>query len=283
MSMTIDAIVERIDVLPRLRDSALHLVTVISDPASTIQQIVEGIRYDDMITAQVLRLCNSAFFGLARKVASLDDAIRYLGTTKVLQLVMAAHTQSMLSKPQEGYGLAPGALWLHSVGVALAGQMLAQRFAAGHAGVVFTSGLLHDIGKTVLNEYVAAEYVGIARMVSEGGVSFLEAERAILGFTHAEIGERVAERWSLPEETVRTIRYHHEPDKLEPPDPVVDAVHLADSICALVGIGTGHDSLLYRGSREAMDRRGMNEGDLETIGAETVVELKSVQKLFAAS
>lgn len=280
---TLDEIVEKIDALPPLRDTAMRLISVISDPSSTIGQIVETIRYDQMVTSQVLRLCNSAYFGLARQISSVDDAIRYLGTTKVLQLVMAAHTQGLLGREQAGYGLPPGGLWLHSVGVALSGQIFAQRFGVGQVGLVFTAGLLHDVGKVVLNEYVAEEYGKIAEMVSAGGVSFLDAEREVLGFTHPEIGQRVADLWNLPEAMGKAIRYHHEPEAVEEVDPLLDAVHLADSVCRLVGIGSGYDGLLYRASPEVMARHQVAESDLETVGADTVLELKSVQKLFASN
>ena len=278
---TLEELIARIEHLPRLNDTALRLVSVVSDPASTIEQIVDTIRYDQTVTSQVLRLCNSAYFGLARRISSVEDAIRYLGTTKVLQLVMAAHTHGLLGRPQEGYGLPPGELWLHSVGVALAGQSFAQRFGLGQAGLVFTSGLLHDLGKVVLNESVALEYAEIARMVNVGGVSFLDAERQVLGFTHPEIGALVAQRWNLPERMTHAIRYHHEPDLVEEPDTLLDAIHLADSVCRLVGVGCGYDGLLYRADQVVMARHNVGTAELEAVGAETVAELKQVQKLFA--
>lgn len=280
---TMQDIVAQIEALPRLRDTALRLINVVNDPTSTLDDIVGTIRYDQMVTTQVLRLCNSAYFGLARMISSVDDAIRYLGTTKVLQLVMAAHTQGLLSRSQAGYGLPPGALWMHGVGVALTAQNLARRIDPAPAGVVFTTGLLHDVGKVVLNEYVANEFSEIVTLVDQGAFSFLEAERHVLGFTHPEIGGLVAETWNLPQQIALAIRYHHEPEALADPDPLVDTIHLADSICQLVGVGTGVDALLYRGAPAVMERHGLTAADLEVVGAETVAELKSVQKLFAGS
>ncbi len=278
---SMDEILDRVEHLPRLQDTATRLIAVVADPTSTLEQIVETIRYDQTVTAQILRLCNSAYFGLVRRLSSIDEAIRYIGTTKVLQMVMAVHTQSLLTRPQEGYGLPPGVLWLHSVGVALGSQMLAQRFGITQVGMVFTSGLLHDVGKTVLNEFVAADYAEIARIVADDGVSFVEAEQSVLGFTHPEIGERMAEIWNLPESIARAVRYHHEPGTPEQPDRLIDAVHLADSICRLVGVGCGHDGLLNRADLATMERHGLTETDLESLGADMVIELKAVQKLFA--
>ena len=281
-AILMDDVIARVGTLPPLPDTIYRLVNVVSDPASTLAQIVETIRYDQVLTAEVLRLCNSAYFGLARSVESLDDAVRLLGTVKVLQLVFAAHGRSMLSRPQSGYGLPAGALWSHSVAVALAGQHLARRMQLSQAGLLFTAGLLHDVGKVVLNEFVAQEYAEICRLVTDEHRSFAEAEALVLGFTHSEIGGRLAEAWNLPPVIVRCIRYHHDPEALPAPDALVDAVHLADVVCITLGVGAGDAGLSYRACAAVLGRYGLVESELETVEADVVAELKSVQALFAA-
>ena len=277
----VDQIVARVNTLPHLPDSVLRLVTVVSDPCSTLEQIVNAIRYDQVLTAEVLRLCNSAYFGLARTVESLEDAICLLGTVRVFQLVMAAHARAMLNRPQEGYGLPVGALWWHSVGVALAAQILARRMQLTHTGLLFTAGLLHDCGKVVLNEFVGQEYAEIAGRVTNNHIAFSEAEQQVLGYTHADVGARLCEAWSLPDSITKCIRYHHDPEGVVTPDPLVDAIHLSDSICLLLGVGTGDDGLAYRASPALLTRYGLKESDLESIGADAIAELRSVQTLFA--
>jgi len=276
----LDEIVQRVQTLPRLPDTIVHLTHVVGDPRSSLPQIVGVIRYDPVLTAELLRMCNSAYYGVAREVESLDDAVRLLGTTKVFQLAMAAYTRAMLAAPQEGYGLPAGALWTHSVTVALAGRLVAQRMNCPQLGLLFTAGLLHDCGKVVLNEFVRAEFAEIVRRVVEDRLSFCDAERQVLGYTHAEVGARVAEAWKLPASIVDCIRYHHEPEQNTPPSAVVDAVHLADSVGLMLGVGAGDDGLAYRASAVALARHGLTAADLENIGAETVGELRSVQALF---
>lgn len=273
-------VLQRVESLPRLPDSSLRLLKVLSEPNSTIAEIVESIRYDQTVTADLLRMCNSSHYGLSRQIASVDQAISLLGTAKVLQLVMAAHTQAMFSKPQEGYGLRPGALWIHSVAVALGCQIFAKQWGLAEVGLVFTAGLMHDIGKVVLNEYVASEYAEIARRVADEGISFLEGEQQVLGFTHPDIGAHIANQWGLPEPIVRCIRYHHEPESLSKPDPLVDVVHLADAVCLVLAIGGGDDGLLYRAHPAVMERHNVTEPNLENVGADIILELKSVQQDF---
>ena len=213
-------ILERIGTLPPLPDTVLKLIRVVDDPRSTVDDIVETIRYDQAVTGEVLRLCNSAYFGLSRKITSLGDAMLCLGTVKVMQLVMSVHTTSLLAKPQTGYGLDPGVLWKHSVAVALASAALTDRIKAAGGSVAFTAGLLHDIGKVILNDYVAEEFSEIVRRVTEEGVSFIEAERQVLGFSHEQIGGMIAEQWQLPEIIVLCIHHHHDPGAVQPPNPL---------------------------------------------------------------
>lgn len=273
-------IVDRVRSVQPLPDTALKLMNVMGDPRSTLDSIVDTIKYDQVVTSQVLKLCNSSFFGLSRNVTSLNDALICLGTVKVLQMVISVHTNNMLSREQIGYGLEPGVLWKHSVAVALASSLFAQRLRLPDANLAFTAGLLHDIGKVILNEYVAEEFAEIVRRVTDEHMSFGEAEKQVLGFSHEEIGGMITEKWNLPPVIIRCVRFHHVPSAVNPPDSLVDTVYLANCVCLLLGIGLGEDGLCYRADPTVLERRGLCENDLEVIGAQTVVDLQRVVKLF---
>jgi len=133
----------------------------------------------------------------------------------------------------------------------------------------------------VLNEYVGREFSEIIRIVTEQHVSFIEAEHQVLGFSHEEIGAKVGETWKLPDPIIRCIRYHHAPSMLEPADPLVDVVYLANCVCLMLGIGLGADELHYRADTTVMERHSLNESDLEVLGADMMSELKRVEQLFA--
>ena len=191
---SVEDIVSRVGSLPPLPSTVFKLMSVINDPRSNMDDIVEAVKYDQMVTGEVLKLCNSAFFGVSRKVTSLNDAMLTLGTVKVLQLVMSVHTNSMLSGEQTGYGLQPGVLWKHSVAVALASSLFARRIGLPNVDLVFTAGLLHDVGKVILNKYVADGFSEIVGRVTDEGTSFAEAEHQVLGFSHEEVGGMIAEK-----------------------------------------------------------------------------------------
>lgn len=279
----IEDIVSQVHSLPPMPDTVLKLMSVINDPKSSMDDIVEAIKYDQAVTSEVLKLCNSAFFGLSRKITSLNDAMLTLGTVKVFQLVMSVHTNSMLSREQRGYGLQPGMLWKHSVAVALASSLFGQRIGLPNIDLVFTAGLLHDVGKVILNEYVADGFYEIIRRVTNEGMTFSEAEQEVLGCSHEEVGSMIAEQWKLPDAIVRCIRFHHTPGELVPHDTHVDIVYLANCVCLLLGIGLGEDGLCYRADQAVMERHDLCERDLEEVGVQMMIELQRVEQLFSGA
>lgn len=280
MTNTTDILASVKSLVP-MPQTAMKLMQVINDPHSGVDDIIESIRYDQAVTSEMLRICNSAYSGISRKINSLNDALVYLGVAKVLQLVMSVHTKTMLEAPQRGYGLERGLLWKHSVAVALASSAVATRLDLVDTGPAYTAGLLHDIGKVVLSEHVAQEFTEIIRRVDENNVSFMEAEQEVLGCSHQEIGALLAEQWQLPEAIVRCIRYHHTPGELNPPDALVDTVHLANCVCLMLGIGLGDDGLFTRADGDVMKRHGLREHDLEAISMETLTELERVEAMFS--
>ncbi len=273
----VEDIVAAVDTLPPLPDTTLKLLAVLRDPRSSIDDIVSVIKYDEVITSEVLRICNSAYFGLNRKINSLNEATVCLGVAKLMQLVMAVHADALLGKEQKGYGLAPADLWRHSVATAIGCELIAAKVGLHNSNLLFTMGLLHDIGKVVLNEYVAKEYAKIGKLVQEEKYAFNEAERMVLGYDHCEVGSLLVDKWQLPQEISSCIRWHHEPADAQNPNPFVDFVYLANAVSLMLGLGLGHDGLSYRADEEILNRYNLTERDLEAFGAQVIAELAEVQ------
>lgn len=278
----VEDIVAAVDSLPPLPDTTIRLVAVLRDPTSSIDDIVSVIKYDEVITSEILKICNSAYLGLNRKINSLNEATVCLGVAKLMQLVMAVHANALLGKEQKGYGMPPDALWQHSVATALGCELIGQKVGLHNNNLLFTMGLLHDIGKVVLNEYVATEYARIAQLVSEENYAFNEAERMVLGYDHCEVGALLAEKWQLPTEIVQCIRWHHDPaDPAKEGGAFIDFVYLANVLSMMLGLGIGRDGLSYRASEETLARYHLTERDLEVFGAQVVAELAQVKEMAA--
>ncbi len=281
-TLQLESLLSRLDKLPRLPSTAIRLMEVVSDPDSSARQMADVIRFDPSLTAEILRLCNSSHFSPASEITAVDHAVTFLGADNLLKLVLTSHARPLLQSPQSGYGLPPDALWVHSVGVALASKRLADSRQVAEKNALFTAGLLHDIGKIVLNEYVNEEYATIVSIVENERVAFADAEQRVLGYTHAQVGGEIARRWGLPPLLRDCIRYHHAPGELDPTSIAVDIVHLADCVCLALGIGGGDDASMYRIDAAAARRLNLHTADLERVGAEAAAELRGVEQLFGS-
>ncbi|MEA1867511.1 MAG: HDOD domain-containing protein [Thermodesulfobacteriota bacterium] len=261
--MISDKILKSINNLPAFPTTVHRVSKVINDPDFSVPDLVNVIKYDQSITANILRMCNSPYFGIRYKVNSLREAVVYLGRQNILHVVYAAGT-SRYYKKVKGYYWEATKLWEHSVGVALMSQILDKKIYNRENSELFTAGLLHDIGKVVLGEFVHESFQEIMDLVSNHGYSFLEAENEVIGIDHAELGGKIASLWNFPKGIKDAITYHHRPDLMEKGDDSIPwLIYLADQACMMMGIGGGADGLAYRGLEEVINKFGLRQRDFE--------------------
>jgi HD-like signal output (HDOD) protein len=241
------------------------------------EQLASVIRVDAGFTSQVLRLCNSAAYGFTRKISTVKEAVAILGFTTLKSMVYTIMAKVVLDRPVPGYSLAEGDLWYNALTCAVYAKHIGQRERLHDPEQAFTGGLLRDIGKIVLGEYVGNCYPDIEQLTVREKIDFMEAEERILGFNHSLVGTRIAERWNLPPLLVNIIKHHHKPVKLPPtvsPNEakVIAVVHLADCLTRMIGQGSGSDGLMYTMDIEALSKVGINanSGYLEILIGELV-------------
>jgi len=259
----------------------VHRVTsLINNPDSSLSELVEVIRLDQAITANILRMCNSAYFGLRHKVDNVHDATMYLGKQNVVRAVLAAGTSSFF-KDTSGCEAEAKDLWEHAVGSALMSQILAKKILKYEDSQLFIAALLHDIGKIILGEFVSEKYYEIKNLMSVRSCSFLEAEEEVLGVNHAGIGGAIAAAWNFPQDIQQAIAFHHRPG-LHPANasPMPWLLHIADQGCLMMGIGSGTDGLSYHGLDEAMSRFQFTHKDFEEALTLLFAELNSARELI---
>jgi putative nucleotidyltransferase with HDIG domain len=285
MTVQLDSIIQKVEQLPPLPASSVRIIQLATDPRASVDGILDVVRYDQSLTGQVLRLCNSAYFGLSRKIASLKEALAYLGSMPLLQLVLGVHCNAILQSAQPGYGLMSGMLWKHSSATALACDRVGRLVAAEKPEALFTAGLLHDIGKVILGNFLAERYEEILELITGNPMTFHEAERTVLGYTHAEVGELIAERWKLPDVIVASARYHHAPGEYEGQDATitqtVEVVHLADSVALTMGMGIGVDGLQYSIDTDVARKYQLMEKHLEKLTIEILGEVERLEAIYA--
>lgn len=284
MTVQLDSVIEHVENLPALPAITVRLIQVVADPDADIGDILEIVQYDQGLTGQVLRLCNSAYFGLSRRIGTLRDALAYLGSRQLMQLVLGVHCNTVLQKEQPGYGLVAGMLWRHSATVALTAEQIGKHVKAENPGILFTAGLLHDIGKVILGSFLAERYQEVIDLLCQKPITFYEAEKQVLGYSHAEVGELLANRWKLPPAIVAAARYHHEPDECPDDDPhvklTVELIHASDSLALTMGVGIGDDGLMYNIDPKLVQRYQLTDKILEFIGASVLVELEQLEDIY---
>lgn len=243
-----NSILDRVKEMPLLSVVASRLLELTGDDDHSLQDVAKIVENDAYLTTRVLRVVNSAVFSPIEPITTVSKAIVYLGEKTVMGIAIGSCSAAVFKKPLNGYEAAAGALWEHSLRTAIASREISifvkEKISSNLA---FTAGLLHDIGKSVISEFLDGNVNQMVNMCDEGKVEdFLSAEKNTVGTDHAEIGYELATHWRLPEPLVMVIKYHHHPNLCDGEyGALVYTVHLGDILAMMGGTGTGADSLSY--------------------------------------
>jgi putative nucleotidyltransferase with HDIG domain len=244
---------------------AQRALLLLNKPEVSIQELVEIVKFDPAITANVLRTSNSAYFGLSREIHSLHQALLLLGTQELLKIIIVSGVTRLFSASAPGYYSERLGLWRHSVSCALMMDLLALELSLTEQATGFTAGLLHDIGKVVLSLFVEQQFIEIMDVVRQQGVSFQAAEKIVLGIDHAEIGGEMARMWDFPDRLRLAIAYHH----LDKPEAYIDdlilLVYLADLLVGMSVQDRQAAGTAYTGPPEVLRHFHLRPQDLEKI------------------
>jgi putative nucleotidyltransferase with HDIG domain len=272
--------IQRLKPMPQVANKVMLLA---QDPNSSMAQIADIITYDQVLTANLLKSCNSSYFGLPKKVDSVNQAIVYMGIDQVVDIVWMSGGADNLKKKQSGYDLEEGDLWKYSVSSALIARELAEKRQLENRHLVFTAALVKDIGKVVLSQHVANSFEKINVLVTKHNYSFREAEKAVIGIDHAELGAAAAEQWGFSPKMVEIIRNHHLPEETAVYDLETSLVYLADTLCMMMGIGVGSDGLAYRFRRDVVEKLGFSDRDIQDVMAGFGEKLRKVEDLLGTA
>ncbi len=230
--MNLDDIVEGVAEIAPLPEISLRVYDMLQDPFFSAVQVGETIRLDPGLTTRVLKVVNSAFYGLARPIETVPHAIAMMGASDLRALVLtAAVSNSLHALAPRGFDL--HAFWQHSVFAALAARRLGRECLVENTEPLFVAGLLHDVGRLVLYH----EHPELAERIFEGTIEKLdgrwEVEQGLVGFDHAEIGAALLRRWQLPESIWEPVAFHHQPEKAQNQPLAAAVVHIANHVANL--------------------------------------------------
>jgi putative nucleotidyltransferase with HDIG domain len=268
--------VEDLPPMPKVVQKARE---VMASPNSSFKDLAIIFVTDQAIATRVLKLANSAYYGLSQKVSSIQQASVILGHKTLAELITMMSSSDLMGNKMPGYRLDAGALWQHSLAVAFGSRIIAKKAEPEASDDAFAAGLIHDAGKLVLDKYVYERKEEFENYMADDQENFLTAEKAILGFDHAEIASEVCAKWNVPEKVAQAIRYHHNPAQCQG-NGLANILHVADGIAMMSGLGTGEDALSYQMEDSALASLGLQGKEVGTIMDQVVASVQKTLQEF---
>jgi putative nucleotidyltransferase with HDIG domain len=283
--ITPEEILARVKQLPTLSAAVARVAELARDERSSAADFEKVIRPDPALTANLLRIVNSAYFGLRTRAESVRQAVTLLGVRRTSEVAAAAALAPIIPGRLPGYQVEAHALWLHSVAVAVLSERLSGELRVKRPDLTFTAGLLHDVGKLAIGAFVEGASAEILARVREDGLSFVSAEREVLGVDHAEVGGMVSEAWRLPQAVVDAARWHHRPGEAptRADRTLVDLVHVADALAHSLGMGTDIGEMARTVDEGTESRLGIRARCLERVAGESLDEIRDLARQLTPS
>ncbi len=257
---------EAVKQLPPLPHVLMRALEMTRDPDTSRADLARVLSLDQALTGRFLRMVNSAYYSLPRRITSLNEAIGFLGYETVEEAIFAISAGETLTRPLPSYMLDRQMLWEHSIAVAEGSEWVAKQRQISPRSDAYVAGLLHDVGKVVLDLVMKrtpawGEEIGPDR----GESPWFEVERRLLGRDHAEVGAVVTRSWNLPDRVVEAVACHHAPAEAVEDPRLAAAVHLADAAALMAGIGVGVDGLRYPLDESTLALLQWGEEDMLTL------------------
>ena len=228
-SLKVEDIIRSVERLKPMPSNVSHILREIDKQNVGIESLAGMIGLDQVLTALVLQISNSVTLGYSRTCSTLHDAIMHIGLQRLKSTLMTSSATSMMSRSLNGYQLGAGELWQHSLMVGVASEWLAQVLHYPEPEQAYVAGLLHDIGKLLLDQAVFTNYARLAEYVQKYKVQLWQVEEKLIGIDHARVGGLIAEHWNFPVVLVDAIRFHHVPSFARINQRLPAIVNLANS------------------------------------------------------
>ena len=259
---TITDLVTATGEMATLPSTVIALLDVLKDSATSADEVRVVLERDPAMTANILKLANSAYYGVRRTIGNVRDALVMLGNRAVTTLAFATGMAPVLRRDLEAYGESRDDFWRHSLIAGAAASTAADLGGFGQWRTqCFTAGLVHDVGMLVIDRWL----VGEGRRLTAAGdeLQRRQAERDLLGFDHAEVGAVLAETWGFPDVLVSALRYHHAPHEAASDGQVVTAVAVGDLVASV--FAAGDDAAWPAEARLELNRLGYAPADFEQL------------------
>ncbi len=262
-------IIKNSKALPPMPEIMAKATAILSDENAGFKEVGDVLETDQAMATRVLKLANSAYYGLSVPVESVQQASALLGFQTLIELITVVSTSQMMGKSLKGYSISSKEMWEHSLLVATAAKMIAEKKHPELVGNAFNAGLIHDSGMIIIDEFIEKNKELFQNYIKEG-VTFHSAEKKILGFNHAEIASEFFKKWNLPPAQTRAIKFHHHPESSEN-DTLSYILHVADFIAM-----TENPEKNYKVNEQALSQLGIDSDAIEEIYGETKAAVSEI-------
>lgn len=268
-----EKLIDYVDKMPAFPNSVQKVVQMTSDINSPAKEIIRVIECDPVMTVKILKVINSACYGLPKKITSIQRAVVYIGMNTIKNLALSVAAIGMLEDRKRA-GFDTNGFLMHSLTTALISKLLGERLGRPQAECsdYFVAGLLHDFGKVVFAECAFHEYLQAVEKASKEQLSLHLTESEFLGINHAQAGKMLAEKWELAGDLIETIEHHHD---LQRNNPFADCIFTANQISKKMQFGEGGNPVVEQLPDIIADRFGLqleelvqSLGDLSYVKAE---------------
>ncbi|RJQ48262.1 MAG: HDOD domain-containing protein [Nitrospiraceae bacterium] len=258
MTESLKQYVQKITQLPTIPVVAQEVLKFVHDEKTSVVKLENIIENDPALSAKILSVSNSAFFGYKTPTQTVHSAILRIGFNTVRDIAFGVSLMTVFEDKDRPGALDYQRVFNHSVTVGLIAQMISRDLKMGFSEEIFVNGILHDLGYLVLNKYFSETYMKVLEIFHKQ-VSLLEAEKTVMDFTHAEIGSWLAEKWNLPDDVIYTVRYHHTPLLATKKTKRVAIIHIADHMVSKGVFSAIQSDPHYPLERASLDLLGINE------------------------
>ena len=238
-------VVDKLKDIPTLPQVVRKIVEIVDSPHTSASDLNKAISHDQALSAKVLKLVNSAFYGFPKKIETLTQAIIILGFNTVRSLALSISMLDFFSSRESERQLNYTEYWKHSIATSIMSRAIAKKTFPQMAEEAFVSGLLHDIGILIFDQFLPNEYRQVYIRMKNEQIPLYKAEKLTLKITHSDAGRMLAIKWNLPDPMLYSISYHHNPSPAQDYFPIVSTVHAANIGVKILRIGGVGDEEFY--------------------------------------
>jgi HD-like signal output (HDOD) protein len=267
-------LVERVQGLPTLPSMLNNINQMILNPRTSAKEVAQVISSDPALTSKVLRVVNSSFYGFPNRITTVTHAIVILGFNTVKSIVLSSTIFDVFRRTVKPGDFDRTEFWKHSIGCGAAAKVVGRRLNYPMLEELFIAGLLHDVGKIVMDQFLPDKFLEVLSLVRQKDILIAEAELQVLGATHADVGAWLFEKWNLSKGLVETTRCHHNPALASDNPKFSEIIHLSDILVRAIRFGNGGDNKIPALSETAWKSLGLAEGEMDDLLAQTGAEIE---------